>query len=214
MSLPSHANADEPASIDQILSDAVLEEAVKPLGRKQCDRELRGAIYAACDRYLSGATSSARKRRAYTLKHSAAIKDTAQRLSRLLEAGLPSDAPDEGPGDELSLMLFVLSSEHYDSVKLSKLVVELDVLSQVAAGVRRMYRRDRGGPEADFEFHVMLAKLKGLFELSTGKKAKVTWDEHRPRFAGRFLAFVQPILAALAEAKGKRPLSNRGLGSL
>jgi hypothetical protein len=60
----------------------------------------------------------------------------------------------------------------------------------------------------------MLVKLKGIFEVVTRKKANVTWNEHDECYAGKFFAFVEPILATLDEARGKRVRSNMALGSL
>jgi hypothetical protein len=208
----------KPRAIGEVLSDAVLASAAKSLDLRQCDLELRKAIRAACVRYLIGSTSTPRQTRRYTLSRLAAIEGTARSLRQLLEESLLCDDPDS-PGSDLAFMLAISSHERYDAAMITRVAVELGNLSLTAACARRMCGVDKGGKEPDIELHVMLARLKALFESITDKPAKVTRDPYSDRYdgiryKGRFFAFVEPILAALDNARGKRVRSNVALGGL
>jgi hypothetical protein len=94
---------------------------------------------------------------------------------------------------------------------------DLETLQTEAAGFDRLSdaakrsandAKDKGGRPGMVAFQVLVKGLARAFEQATGRKAKVTWHEHRGAYEGRFVNLVEvalPIAAWIAASSG-RPL--------
>jgi hypothetical protein len=69
---------------------------------------------------------------------------------------------------------------------------------------------DRGGAPKMQAFRALAEGLARAFERATGKKARVTWNEHRSCYEGRFLKLVDAVLQLVLEAAevSGRPLKH------
>jgi hypothetical protein len=57
---------------------------------------------------------------------------------------------------------------------------------------------DKGGPRAMISFRALVSGLGLSFKHATSDEAKVTWNEHRGRYGGRFLKLVEAVLKKIA----------------
>jgi len=196
------------------LPDSVLNEAARALGLASCDLDLGDAIREACQSYLVTATNPLTTvRRQQITKQLSNIVVTAQTLKGLLARPAADDESDT-LGNELSYHLYVASDGRLDHRKFSYWIDELTELEHSAQRAIPLVPGEKGGRTPDIEFHVLVAKLKGLFKRAIGKAPGVTWNEYEGLYTGKFFAFVAVIEEALARQKGVPPRSNRALGEL
>jgi hypothetical protein len=60
---------------------------------------------------------------------------------------------------------------------------------------------DKGGAPRMMAFRALVTGLMSAFRIATGREAKVTWNDHRDAYEGRFLAFVEVVLELVLRMK-------------
>jgi hypothetical protein len=209
----SRQRAQKIMRLKEIPSYADLKTAAQALGLKTCGPDLRVALREACRKYLQNPETGPRARPRQIVQNLSAVADTARKLGQLLAPSRPSEQQ-KVLCDEIHSSLFVESRTQLDEQTIGQLVMELCDLAEFATRAAARVAPDKGGREPNVEFHVLLARLKGIYEHVTGKHAGITWNPIEGRFEGGFFRLVSLIESALAEARGRPPRSNRALGEM
>lgn len=141
--------------------------------------------------------------------------------------GLPCSAPqfEQDVIESIVLCVFYHLSPKYRDPRLKQTPIEmpvrtalsLDTLSNRAHNDAKAFARKGGAPKM-LAFNMLIKRLAAAFEHATGRAAKVTWNEHRKEYGGKFLSLVEavlPLVLECAESLGSRlpcPRSQRARG--
>jgi hypothetical protein len=91
-----------------------------------------------------------------------------------------------------------------------RLLEQLDVILSVTKNVNA--DKSKGGKPPDNEFKILIDRVVDIFQLTTGRRATVTWDEIKHVFAGDFFKLAELVDAAVAAATQTQPRTNGALG--
>src|SRR5262249_55756172 len=96
--------------------------------------------------------------------------------------------------------------------------LSLDTLSNRAHNDAKAFARKGGAPKM-LAFNMLMKRLAAAFQHATGRAAKVTWNEYRKEYGGKFLSLVEavlPLVLECAESLGSRlpcPRSHARVGN-
>ncbi len=79
------------------------------------------------------------------------------------------------------------------------------VASIAALFAEALRQRDKGGAPKMLAFDILVRGLARAYQHATGRAAKVTWNEHRYCYEGRFFNLVEAVLPSARALAGKEP---------
>jgi hypothetical protein len=176
------------ANQETILSDAVWTEAAGVLGVCGADTAVREAIGTLISRIIEDTGRPPRSRPRQVRNELADLRRDARRLIGRLARIVGTAQPGGNLDGAVAFRLCVASPTRLTPQRLGWLALDLEVLADAAERAGLAIPPDPGGPQAEIELHLLLEKLKGLFEAVTGRWASVTWNAYDERYGGAFFA--------------------------
>jgi hypothetical protein len=118
----------------------------------------------------------------------------------------------------------LISSEDFAGINVPGMLRQLEAMLGVAERAKK--NKSKGGrPSENIELEVLMSGVAKMFEVATGRKARITADRTSPpsargreptksTYSGRFFRVAELVDITAASATGREPLSNSALGEL
>lgn len=124
---------------------------------------------------------------------SRSLRELAATLTALGHASVPS----------LSHLSEEMIANDRRPIEIGQLIKEaegFDCLFKIAQShAKGLESRDRGGRPKFHAFNFLVSQLAAVYKRATGDDAKVTWNDLRNRFEGRFVRFVEAVLPKVSD---------------
>jgi hypothetical protein len=109
-------------------------------------------------------------------------------------------------GDDATITVAIMLSAV--DVDVGQMLGHLETILSVTESIDK----GKGGKPPDNEFKILMDRIIDIFQLATGRRATVTWDEIEHRYAGDLFKLAELVDAAVAAATQTQPRTNGALG--